>query len=213
MVVSDRGWDQTLCSCGSFSMICQWSSTDLENCLPSSKYGVTTGKTVLEFDALGVLCRRVSREWRRALEILQVMISQGYFLARRDTVREPSSFYSVVPSAMRRLYLRACEKTMLSLHLSEWLEWKCRSAAQSVAFLYRVVESLRSAPIWIFMSRKDISWVECSNVNLIVGWRLFMKFFMDWSCSVVPRKIRKTSSMNFFQKGIAQMKVSGMVSL
>ena len=49
---------------------------------------------------------------------------------------------------------------MFSLHLSEWLEWKCRSAAQSVGFLYRVVESLRSAPIWIFMSRKDsrIGW-------------------------------------------------------
>ena len=65
----------------------------------------------------------------------------------------------MLSSAMRRLYLRACKKTMLSLHLSEWLEWKCRSAAQSVGFLYRVVESLRSAPIWIFISRKDISWV------------------------------------------------------
>ena len=41
---------------------------------------------------------------------------------------------------------------MLSLHLSGWLEWKCRSAAQSVGFLYRVVESLWSAPIWIFIS-------------------------------------------------------------
>ena len=39
---------------------------------------------------------------------------------------------------------------MLSLHLSEWLEWKCRSAAQSVGFLYRVVESLRSAPRLLF---------------------------------------------------------------
>ena len=105
---------------------------------------------------------------------------------------------------MRRLYLRACKKTMLSLHLSEWLEWKCRSAAQSVGFLYRVVESLRSAPIWIFISRKDISWVECSKVNLIVWWRLFMKSFMDWSCLVVPMNIRKMSSVNLFQKGIAQ---------
>ena len=26
---------QMLCSCGSFSMICQWFRTDLENCLPS----------------------------------------------------------------------------------------------------------------------------------------------------------------------------------
>ena len=48
---------------------------------------------------------------------------------------------------MRRLHLRACEKTMVSLHLSRWLESKCRSAAQSVVFLYRVVESLLSGPI------------------------------------------------------------------
>ena len=34
----------------------------------------------------------------------------------------------------------------------------------------------------------------------------------DWSWLVVPRKIRKMSSINLFQKGIAQMKVSGMVS-
>ena len=43
----------------------------------------------------------------------------------------------------------------------------------------RDVESLWSVPMWIFMSRKDISWVECSKVNLILGRRLFMKFFMD----------------------------------
>ena len=121
--------------------------------------------------------------------MLRVITSNGYFLARRDIVRESSSFCSMLSSVMRRLYLRACEKTMLSLHLSEWLEWKCRSVAQSVGFLYRVVESLRSAPIWIFISRKDISWVECSKVNLIAGWRLFMKSFMDWSCLVVPMKI------------------------
>ena len=67
--------------------------------------------------------------------MLQVITSNRYFLARRDIVRESSSFCSTLSSAMRRLYLRACEKTMLSLHLSEWLEWKCRSAAQSVGFL------------------------------------------------------------------------------
>ena len=61
----------------------------------------------------------------------------------------------MVSSAMRRLYLRACDKAMLSLRLSEWLEWKCKSAAQSVGFLCSVVESLRSAPMWIFMSRKE----------------------------------------------------------
>ena len=59
-----------LCSCGSFSIMCQWSRTDLENCLPSDEYGVTTGRTVLELDALGVLQRRVSREWKRGLEML-----------------------------------------------------------------------------------------------------------------------------------------------
>ena len=135
--------------------------------------------------------------------MLQVMTSRVYFLAKRDNVRESSSFYSMLSSAMRRLYLKACEKIMLSLHLSEWLEWKCRSAAQSVGFLYRVVESLQSVLMWIFMSRKDISWVECSKGNLIVGWRLFMKSFMDWSCLVVPMKIRKMSSMNLLQKEIA----------
>ena len=95
--------------------------------------------------------------------MLWVITSNGYFLARRDIVTESSSFCSMLSYAMRRLYLRACEKTMLPLHLSEWLEWKCRSAAQSVGFEYRVVESLWSAPIWIFMSRKEMSWVECSK--------------------------------------------------
>ena len=50
------------------------------------------------------------------------MISRGYCLARSDTVGESSSFCSRVSSAMRRLCLRVCEKTILSLHLSEWLE-------------------------------------------------------------------------------------------
>ena len=38
------GWGQMLCSCGSFSMMCQCSCIDLENCLPSDEYGVTTGE-------------------------------------------------------------------------------------------------------------------------------------------------------------------------
>ena len=71
-----------------------------------------------------------------------MITSKRYCLARRDIVRESSSFCIMLSSALRRLYLRACEKTMLSLHLSEWLEWKCRSAAQLVSFLNRVVESL-----------------------------------------------------------------------
>ena len=132
------------------------------------------------------------------------MISEDYILARRNTVKESSSFYSMVSSTMRRFYLRTCEKTMLSLHLSQQVECKCRSMAQSVGFLYRVVETLQSACMRIFMSRKDILQVECSNVNMAVGWRLFMKSFMNWSCLVVPRNIRETSSMNLFQKRIAQ---------
>ena len=84
--------------------------------------------------------------------------------------------------------------------------------AQSESFLYRIVESLWSASIWIVMSRKDIFWMECSKVNLNVGWRLFMKCFMDWSCLVVPLKITKMSSMNLFQKESAQMKASQMFS-
>ena len=35
-----------------------------------------------------------------------------------------------------------------------------------------------------------------------------MKSFVAWSCLVVPRKIRKMSSMNLFQKGIVQIKAS-----
>ena len=38
-----------------------------------------------------------------------------------------------------------------------------------------------------------------------------MKSCRDWSWLVVPRKIRQMSSMNLFQKGIAQMKVLWMV--
>ena len=105
-----------------------------------------------------------------ALEMLQEIISKGYYLARRDTVREPSSFSSRMSSVMRRLYVRACEKTMLSLHLGEWLIWKCKSAAHSVDFLLMAMGSLRSGLMWIFMYRKDISWMECWKVNLILGW-------------------------------------------
>ena len=72
--------------------------------------------------ALGDLLKRMSPEYRKALEMLQVMISKDYCLARRDTVAESNSFCSSASSAMRRLYLRVCEKTMLSLLLSEWSE-------------------------------------------------------------------------------------------
>ena len=56
MVGCDGGClGQMLCSCGLFSMICQWFCTELENCLLSDEYRVTTERTVLELDALGVL--------------------------------------------------------------------------------------------------------------------------------------------------------------
>ena len=54
--------------------------------------------------------------------MLWAMTSSGYFLARRDIARISSSFCSKLSSAIRRLYLRACEKAMFSLHLSEWFE-------------------------------------------------------------------------------------------
>ena len=50
-------------------------------------------------------------------------ISKGYCLTSRDTARESSSFCSRASSAMRRLYLRACEKTMC----------KCTSVAYWIA--------------------------------------------------------------------------------
>ena len=75
------------------------------------------------------------------------------------------------------------------------------------------MESLCFVPPWIFLSKNDISWIEYSKVSLIVEWRLFMKFFKDWSRSVVPRKIKKISSKNLFEKRIAQMKASEVVSL
>ena len=83
---------------------------------------MTIGRTVVGPDASVVLWRRLSREWRRALEMLWAMTSSGYFLAKRDIARKSSSFCSKLSSAIRRLYLRACEKEMFSLRLSEWLE-------------------------------------------------------------------------------------------
>ena len=51
-------------------MICQRFCTNWEKCLPSREYGVTIGRTVLGLAASGDLKRRVSQEWRRALEML-----------------------------------------------------------------------------------------------------------------------------------------------
>ena len=51
-------------------MICHWSCTDLEKLLPSIEYGVTIKRTVLGLETLVGLWRRMSWEWRRALEML-----------------------------------------------------------------------------------------------------------------------------------------------
>ena len=100
-------------------MICHWSRTDWVKVLPSIEYGVVIGRTVLGPEALVGSWRRVSREWRRAWEMLCVMMSSAYFLAMRDIASESSSLCSNLSSTIRRLYLRACEKAMFSLHLSD----------------------------------------------------------------------------------------------
>ena len=80
-----------------------------------------------------------------------------------------------------------------------------------MGFIYRLVESLQPAPMWIFMSRKDLLGGVFKD-EFDRGFRMFMKSFMDWSCMVVPSKIREMSSTNLFQKGIAKIKASRMVS-
>ena len=65
--------------------------TGRSTCLlfPSIEYGVQIERTVLGPDSFLVgLRRRVSREWRRTLEMLCVMMSNGYFLTRKDIARE-----------------------------------------------------------------------------------------------------------------------------
>ena len=59
----------------------------------------------------------------------------------------------------------------------------------------------------------NISWVVCSKVIFIEAQRLFMEYFMDWSCFKVRRKIRKMLSMNLFQKKISEIKASQIVFL
>ena len=70
----------------------------------------------MEPDALVISWRRVLRDRRRVLEMLWVMTSSWYFLARRDIARESSSSCSKSLSTIRWLYLRVFEKTILSLH-------------------------------------------------------------------------------------------------
>ena len=61
---------QLVCSCLSFSMICQWSHTNLGTFLPSDGYGVATGRTVLGLDVFEVMWRKVSQKRRETLEML-----------------------------------------------------------------------------------------------------------------------------------------------
>ena len=63
-------WANILCSSGSFSMICHLSRTDWEKLLPSTKYGVMIGRTVVGPDTLVGSWRRMSQGWRNALEML-----------------------------------------------------------------------------------------------------------------------------------------------
>ena len=136
-----------------------------------------------------------------------------YFKAIPDSIDVYKGiFLQIIPVRIVVLWSESLWKVMFSLHLSKWLEWKCRGAAQLVGFLYSVVESLRSTLMWMFMSSQNICWVECWKVNLIVRWEWFMKSCSDGSWFVVPRKIMKMSSMNVFQKRNAQIKTSQMVS-
>ena len=65
--------------------------------------------------------------------MLRVMIFKGYYyLTQKDIVEESSSFCSRLLPAMRRLYLRACDKKILSLHFGEWLKWERKSATNTL---------------------------------------------------------------------------------
>ena len=79
-------------------MICHLSRTNWEKLFSSTEYGVIMRKTVfgpaVGPHALVDSWRRESRVWRRALEILRVMMSNGCFLVRGDIARESSSFCS-----------------------------------------------------------------------------------------------------------------------
>ena len=109
------------------------------------------------------------------------------------------SFCSMVSSAMRRLYLRASEKTMLSLCLSEWLGWKCKRNEWVFCTVL-----LRVSGLLLFgsscLGRISLGWSVKKKI-LIVGSRLFMKSFMDWSCLVVLRQITKMSIYESLREG------------
>ena len=70
--------------------------------LPSMENGVVTGRKISGSDVWS-WWKRVLWEKRRALKVLQEVISKGYCLPRRDTVRESSSFYCSVSSVMKNL--------------------------------------------------------------------------------------------------------------
>ena len=57
------------------------------------------------------------------------------------------------------------------------------------------------------MCKKDISWVEWSKVNLIVGWGLLMKSLGIGSDYSVSMKVQKISYIIFFQRNIVQITV------
>ena len=87
--------------CGSFPMICYRSYIDYRKHLHSMKYRITIRRTVLGPDALRVSGEGFHGSGGWFLEMLQGMIAKEFYLARRDIVRESTSFCSRLSSAMR----------------------------------------------------------------------------------------------------------------
>ena len=173
----------------------------------------------------------MSWERRRAFEMSWVINYKGYCMSRRDTVRKSNSFCSRASSAMRRFYLRAFKKTILSLHLSEWLEWKCKNAAQSLGFLCRVVESLWSAScrssclvrisvrsivqrwIWLWVevsSKNEISQVQVSQMVFCgKSWRRWHMLGKLW----FPRLRQQKKNVHMSVKLLFLMMVSSNIRI
>ena len=61
-----------------------------------------------------------------------------------NTVLFFSHFFVVCIFELYKLYM-GIQPNRKKTNLSEWLEWKCKSAGKSEEFFYSVVESLQSA--------------------------------------------------------------------
>ena len=71
--------------------------------LPSMENGVVIGRKNLGSHVVGSWWKRALQEKRRDFEGVAEIISKGYCLAKRDSVRESSSFYCWVSSVMTNL--------------------------------------------------------------------------------------------------------------